>query len=529
MSDSSKEKNQIAQRKVYSAGIEKSDDYMLPEYYDDMLKILNVSARAKTNGKYIGSKNLDIDGELIYSVCFLNTQNKIRTVMFQCPIEESFEIDGISDSDNVIVSMDVVSKNYRMLSPRKINLKSKINCDAEYTNQKDISLEICGKHGQGDERFIEKKYKYEDCSSTVVYEDKGIEYDEFIPAENGELLDDVICFQMNTEINEIKYQDDGKVLIKGVSCFSGLFESESGDYVHINKKLPLSYEMEAEAANSNSMLYAVADLKDLRVGLNVDSNDSQQLIELEYLYDFILQVSNKDKAKMIVDAYSTSCEDILRYENAEIFETIGTEHTSFSLNTSKSLSELKISGKPICVFSNAVLDGIEYDPEKNKAIAEGNCNYKVIYSDEDKSYSFCEFKENFKYEMPSNGGKKSKPDIFYICNCELISNNMSSDENKIYCDSEISISFIEVDTSKHEIVKEIELHTDVPAEGNNGKIKIYYPDKNETVWDVAKKYKLSENELKIANQMSEDNEKCQKIMVIPERNTKDGEIYSRII
>ncbi|MBE6632380.1 MAG: DUF3794 domain-containing protein [Ruminococcaceae bacterium] len=513
-------------RMLFTSDLEKSEDFTLPEYYDDMQKVLNVSTRSRLNGKYVGSKNVDIDGEILYSVCFLNSANRIRNVIYSTPVEESFEIDGISEASNICVSIKVLNYNHRMLGPRKINLRSKLQCRIAYTIKKNCDPEILGKYNIDDEKNIEKKYIDKETSDVLTYEENGNELTETFEVENGEDgIADVISCNMNISVCDVLYSGNGITHVKCCGFFNGLFETESGEYVSKCKKISFDKDCTTPDFDESVVIEAFAEIRDMKLGINEDNVTNEKLAEFECTYDISLCGAVPKKVRLCTDAYSTICDDKLCRDKIKTVSVSASERNSFSLNMQKEKKDLGINGEILYLNATPYIDAVNYNSEKGRAVITGTCTVKGISKDDDRSVASFEYKEPFRFEMPF---AKDEREHSYSFACSVVWQNFTDEGEKLFCDVETEIGLTEFLSEFSDALVSIELSSPIVFDPDENGIKIYYPDKAEELWDIAKKYRLKCSELCSVNRISDERNKCGDILLIPNKHRGES-IYSKII
>ena len=101
------------------------------------------------------------------------------------------------------------------------------------------------------------------------------------------------------------------------------------------------------------------------------------------------------------------------------------------------------------------------------------------------------------------------------------------DENNIYSDLEILITYAIFEKHAEEMIRQSNVYKDKPiAREASASLTLYYPTSSDTLWDIAKKYGTTVPEIMAANGLSADT--ASGVLVIPKRGTGKPK-YSKII
>ena len=163
------------------------------------------------------------------------------------------------------------------------------------------------------------------------------------------------------------------------------------------------------------------------------------------------------------------------------------------------------------ILSSVDVDMASVDVSQGKAVFNGECNVKAVVSDKDGSYVNTEFSFPVRYEMPIGDVEK------YRCRCDgtVLDSRVSLDDNKLNVNAEIGINYELFENVSADTVEVVAINKSQPLQNVNEKVMVlYYPDKNETLWSVAKKYNVSRASLENVNnkQLSEG---LPRVIVIP--------------
>ena len=135
------EKEYISERSIIGLHSESVGEYPLPDYNGDVKRVLMITPRVVTTGKYMNEASLEFSGNVFYDVMYLDAQNNLSRAEFSTEFELGMKQDSECYEDSMI-STAISSYNVRLIGPRKFSAKASLSSDVRILERK--RLEILG-------------------------------------------------------------------------------------------------------------------------------------------------------------------------------------------------------------------------------------------------------------------------------------------------------------------------------------------------------------------------------------------------
>lgn len=453
-----------------------SGDFTLPDYQPEIKRLLRISASVLPPSKYISERGAEFAGNIDYYVLYTGSDNSLYCAPITAEYKINIPIDpGDFDRDGFIgeycgainVLPDMISG--RVMAPRKLNIK----CRLKGRGQVFADLELSG--GRTDE---EADVQSLISTATAVKRDWSL----------GEPLivrDEMICDNKDGEVRVI--MADGKVLINEITSLMGsvncrgdvylkllLCREADGKPYTVTRKMPFSHTVAVAGAESGTSATARGTVSEI----NITVDDGRIGIEVGMLVE--CETCILDRISFVKDVYSTRRVTENTYSNYDI-PVCGIASTgNFTLSDSKSLDEVMISPGSTVVDICGTVNPDEYDLESGRCAILGRARFSLLL-EKDGEYSTSDIELPFTYKTGASGDFDRAE-----FSCEIISARARVDGERIGIDAEIAVCGVASSYKSERIISAIGFGAEL--ERHRGEIVICYPDKNDSLWSIAKRY-----------------------------------------
>lgn len=469
----------------------------VPDIKPDILSIINTSGYVFINKKETTDNKIRVDGTVDVCIIYLSDDKtgSLRSINNVFNFTEYIDLPGVTDESFVKLKSTAGVLECKVTNGRKVSVRMPVTL--EVSASKKCKYEI-GKDIVDDRNMEIKKENVSfktlyncKCECTNINENINLN-DEDKPI--GEIL------QANMKIIGKDYKTSyNKILAKAEALIKFVYiaDDDTNSVETFEAKIPvmgfididgLTEDMEValdyEVKNFN-IRPVYQDLKACAISLNAD-------VEIcAYVY-------NKVNFDVISDMYSTDkkvnleCDTISVLSNNLNFNNTIEMTQSLLIPELETLKILNIDAVPVLTEIN-VLDG--------KLALEGNIEFNILYYKLDKKVL-----ENKKMELPfaqvikipeiqSNMKVETNVEIENI-ESRIIGGN----QLQIKLDMNVTVSNDE--EMKINSIKNIEV-TDESIK-NMPSIVIYYVKPNDTLWNIAKNFKTTVEDIKAINELTDD-------------------------
>ncbi len=506
---------------------ELSADYILPDTYPDVKRILRVSARPVLIERYISGKRLEYSGAVDYTVLFSAENDDgetLKCVHFAGDFNGTLgELEGL-DTANISIAPRVISCSARLSNPRKLSIKSSLASDIMIVGSFCCDPRIEANLPHNSKPRIEQLTKQIlSCRPyTVIAEpfrmSEDIQMDSTLPP-----VDELITCTSKFIVSEAKPvvdSSDASILIKGNIIVDCLYKAvgEPAAFRIFSKALPFSYDVRADECLSYYDGYSLDSLTanasitetELNADMGEDSYGEKRILELDLTAEVTLNMFCCHNTQLTLDAYSPghSAECVTEQLTAVLQPKMFNQ--SFSVSENVSISETGLSEKAVPIYATARLTTDSLSITRGRASLAGKADISMICSDRG---SFVSAQMSIPLRFEINTGDISEP-FSYFSDMNASDIRVRIDGEKICFDFETAVCLRISEKTRAHAVKSVNVTGDAALSSRRGRMTICYPAVGESTWDIAKRYGIRRDVLEAANQNRG------KVMVIPDTDIK---------
>lgn len=454
-----------------------SGEYSLPDDQPEIRRLLSVIPTVMPPAKYVGNTQIEWSGTVDYQVMYVGADGGIYSVPLSSeyhtslPIEASGEID-LGAGVLVFVTPTAETVTTRVSAPRKLSIRCRVRCRVCAYGKMPLEERCRGSAPLQSlrRRMLEGGTMRALCAlsemMTLHEEIGGIgEGVRVISASAVPFVQDV---RMSGEGMCVS----GEVLLKLMIC------SEDIRIETLSRKLPFAGNIDLDENIDAQFAVASGTVGELTVSVE----DGRILCDLELLLEG--RARQNRAVSYTADLYSTAVESECRVTEYMLPVVCKCENTNLSQSERLSASEYKLDeGTQILdVWCGVLWERCEN--EEGKYVLIGQSRYTLLCQKEGE-FSTVDVILPLRYETEASErdavGFDARADLLW-CRARLEGDLLS-------LDSELSVMAEFFGEASILPVCEVEFGETVPTRPCG--MTVYYPAPEETVWDVAKKYRIS--------------------------------------
>ncbi len=445
--------------------IKLSGDILVPDTKPDIINITGINGMCFIKKEEISEGKIRIDGNWNGNVIYLSDIGEIKSLNTNFDFLESIENDKIKSKDEIEYSYKILNTEARILNERKINLEVTV----EYTikDYKIEEIEIISNFEEGNDiqklerNVVSKKFLNYNFTKTSINED--VNFSE--TGKNIEILKRDL-FVANIE-KKISYN---KVLAKADANINILYLCDN-QVKKFECKIPIMSFIEIENVKEENIIDLNYNTRKFIITNNVSEKNS---INCDLEFEISCNVYDKKEFKVVEDLYSLEKDVKFSTQDVNMECICDMPNEFFEFNEKIGIEEIKeVYDYNYCLKKIEKSNGNNYEgvlgleiyycKEENNSLIQKNIEFPFIINNMSDDY---EFKID-KCEVKSVNEE-------YVCNF------------KITCIKNIRYENVSV-------LKECEL---VECSSNdNYSMIIYYVKPNDTIWKIAKAFKVSMDSL----------------------------------
>ncbi len=478
---------------------EVSEEYILPDYLPDIRKILFVNAKVEENDGVIQEGKAEYSGDLVFNVVYIGDTGQVKCVTQVYPYTNYISNEAIYDDSVIETVTKVENRSIRAVSPRKLLFKGKVVSEIAIFNKLCVSPRLVGGSGVEDEFTLERKTDVIECVNYLQFSESDIRVSEDIEFKGKTPISELVYSDVDLFMTDCKYTD-GTVSIKGnarVKCLLRCAEDgEGGEYEGIERNIPIEHSFNVKLPQNNSRCFGRFELGGIEVGIGSDSYGENRIIQIDFVCRANINAISNSDTVFTDDVFSTA----YKYENT--YKEVSTErlvkcgYSNFSASGSGDISNTEGIELDRVVFSQADSQMKLKEVSNGKAVFEGECLVKAVMADKTGNCTTSDVTFPIRFELPVECTEVNRCKV----ECIVLDSRVNIDGNRLNINSEIGIDYAVFEKITANSVTTVAIDKSVKlTENKGGFVSLYYPEKNEDLWSVAKKYGVSRALLEKAN------------------------------
>ncbi len=480
-------------------------EIVLPDYCKEIKKLLKCTFTPGIHTVSLSGERVTAKGTGVIRVLYLGEGDEADVFEKNCDLTSSVQMKDVPENAVVTAKQTVDFLNCRVTGQRKLSVSIGISTVFTCLCTKSEQIIATPSHKSLQTKtekplcevfhgFFEKIF---DLSETVVLNTEH-------PSIGRIVSTDAVCKTESCKLSS------GKLLLKGEVGIDICYLQEDGEnrFHRINHTMPISQII--DVGDSSSEMNADVALKTSQLGccLKADSSGKNRLVELNLRVCALVSLTEKKELAVITDCYCTDYEAEAVYEPSlqlcSVREIDEQNHCK---------GEIEFSDKVKDILSVRCID-IAKDIRYSEDAAELACTATlgIIFTDEKGIPCYCE--KNTDFSLRYSIVKKCREPLGFFELEPLAVTAVPSGEKaeisldckvkgKVYCRLE------------KEILKELNILEDKPKTDSNTALTLYFSQKDESLWDIAKSHNTTVELIQGENGISSDKTLKAGMLLVP--------------
>lgn len=481
--------NQIVGQKKEEAIVE--GDVIVNDIKPDVLNIISATGIPCVYKKEIMEGKIRIDGSINTYIIYLadDENSTVRSLNTVLDFTQVFDIDGAETGMIINEQLNVLNFECRILNSRKINIKAILEIEAKIYSNDNVEI-ISNISNLNDIQTLNNNRVVNSLAgsgNTRVYAKDTISID------NVDDLAEIMRADIKIVDKDIKLSYN-KVLAKADASVKILYLTEDNRIKSVDTKIPIMGFVDIENINDDDICDVDYKLKNLIIKPN---NADAHTIYIEAEIEIICFAYETKTINLIEDLYSISSD--LSFKQKQITAMAGKQNIKEICEINEKVNIPDLGNNQL--YDVCIRPQITTTTLKNgKVIYEGQINMEFLYET-------LSGMESRKIELPFNYNVESDG-IDEVCSLEttldtkrddFILNNDGNIEAKIEFEFNIAIS-------KNENINIInEISMEDSRQNNIYSMVIYFVKQGDTLWQIAKKFKSTIEDIARVNNIEDIN------------------------
>lgn len=484
-------------------------DYLLPDYYPDIFKLLKTQITPRIESQKISGNKLYIDGNSSVKVFYL-TDNKsdISFIEQHIPFSKTLELAAEIENPTIHITPKCYFVNSRAVSQRRIDIRGGLNFKIKVTAPKETTA-ICGGKGDGMQFHLAP---YSICDDRKYASKQFTVTDEIELGHSKPAFSSILNYNCSIVSTDYKIVAN-KVVCKGEILLHILYKPtiENAIPETMDFTIPISQIVDMQGIKEEYNCNTKFNLVSFNCAPKEHTGEENKILSCEFVINAFC-VADKNKEILLADdAFSNS------FEITSDTKTLSTEcylneikKTSVIKHTLETNSDNNISGV-YDAFCNISDCNAKYEESSFKI--DGTMEATILcYNNENIPFVI---EKTFPFNIPLDITENAE-NITFNPNAEVLDVSYSiSSPNTLELRTQVNINAPLYKTIKTNIISDITIDKEQKKETSPYALHLYYADKDESVWNIAKKFNTSMTAVMEENSLEDELLKEDTMLIIP--------------
>ena len=508
---------------------EVSTDTILPDHMPDLKKMLMVTARTIPDPVPLPvSGRADYGGNVVFTAVFETEEGKMASLSSQVPYSCSCDIpeSKCAAAENLTCEIlsDACEPACRVINSRKLNFKCRLRHDISVYGRTAVTPTIVGTVTADDEMSLETDFL--SCETLnllhAVKNDIAASCDMEIEAAASPAVTIIWCRPSYTVT--ACHPQNGYVELEGEATINCLYLDEAGQYVTLHQTSPLSCDLDMPGLHDGCKLMARLIPGSVRASLQNNSFGENKIVEIDSVYSAEVWAAENTDGQLTRDMYSTAYECENKYADTELSSLLRCSSFNFTVNASVPRSESGASEMREVIAAAVSLSAPMITPHEgtNRALYEAEASVAVTGLTAEVELTSA----NFNFPVKSEFDAGIDPSFPYTIKCLASPVNVRGrlEPGAICADFEIMLDHMTLGSRRVQLLSSCTLTRDKPVDhSGTAPVMLYYPQPEESLWEIARHYKTTRHAIAEANGLQEDRIGSEHVILIPRLTVKKTE------
>jgi len=472
-------------------------DLIVPDIKPDILKVLQVDATAYLSRKELGDGRVLLSGRVDMTVLYIPDceGTAVQHIHTSFDFSHKLEKRAIVTDACVFAEADVVRAEFHVINSRKIGLKAIVGLSCEVVGAKQLDL-VCGVEGA----YAEQKKEALMLNTALSNRSETFLMKETLEVPAGKpAVAEVLKVDLKIGDKEIKPITE-KVVAKGVlkACVLYMSMADSIEFMEFDVPFTEVFDLPGVYEGVNCTLdYQISDCNYEITG---DTGGERRIVILEVTACAKLRASKQTEIEVIEDCYCPGYDTQLQFCEDEVDEIVASPSCQ---NTLREVVAIDKALPQIAGVYNVITKTVVSTTriEGGKLEIEGKIDAYILYLTDHEQMPVYSYKKEipFRYLLDA---PESEDGLVCAVRAEVEHTSYHlnvANEVELRCILSLSADIIR--KRKLSLLCEAEI-LPISCEDKKG-IVIYFVQPGDSVWSIAKRYRVPMTEIIDNNQLCE--------------------------
>lgn len=480
------------------------EDFNVPDAKPDVGRMIQKKGEVEISDVQVSEGKARVFGSLVFHLLYVadDGSRRIHSLKGELPIDETINLDGLLGGDKVCLKWDLEDLTIHRINSRKLNIRSVVTFDTSIEELRDTPVPVGLRDGEG----ISMKKKELRVLELGVQKKDTLRIKETVTlASNKPNIHEILWKDMEVRGLELR-PEENKINAKGELFLFCLYAGDDGEQPlqWVEQAIPFHGEVECSGCTAEMIPNIEASMIQANIEVQPDADGEERTFQADAVLELDMKLYQEETLSLLQDVYTPKM-DCVPVNQEEVLENL------LIRNYSKCRvgDRISVSGPQNRILQLCHSDGkIKLDEVKlveNGIQVQGIVELRILYivSDDDMPFYAAEAAIPFTHVIEAEGIDKNCR--YYLrTDLEQLSATML-DSNEIEAKAVINLNAIVLNQQKESVMQYVQENPlDREKIQNMPGIVCYMVQSGDTLWDIAKKFYTTTDEIRELNNLKGD-------------------------
>lgn len=474
-------------------------DIIVPDTKPDILKVLQVDAIACITQKSAENGRVMLNGRVYLKILYIPDKEgeKIKSIITSCDFSQPIENSGITEESLIAVDASAERVEFLLKNSRKLQIKAIAAIDYEIFALKTLEIAV---DTEADEK-IELKKENIKLQNAVDFCEHEIGVHERIEVPSGQTSIKELL-KVDTKITDTEHKTvTGKIVVKGVVYVCMLYSDDNCNTEFVEEEINFTEVLDSCDVSEETVCDVDYVITDMDCKIEEDGDGDNRIVDIDVSVNVRVKATECVNLEIISDCYEPYKKTTLTREEIVLDEVAA---KPCAQNTIREIVDVGANAPAVSGVYNVIAKPYitKAELQRNKFLCEGRIEAYILYlseSSENPVYSIKkEIPFSYMLDCDAEGGgliPEVKAEIMHTGY-----NLNAAGEIELRCNLSLNANIIR----RRSISIITEITTEDISDSDKKGIVIYFVQKGDSIWSIAKNYGVPKESILSFNDLNEE-------------------------
>lgn len=489
------------------------EDFNVPDVKPDIYRMIQKKGDIRMEEVQVIDGKARIRGFLYFQLLYVadTPQHQVCSLEGKIIIDENLFLKDMENGDKVCVKWKMEDLSLHIINSRKLNVKAIVEFSASVDEVMQIPFPTQWK---GNLEVSEKRRTIRMTSLGVHKKDTLRKKEDFILPSNMPNIREILWSDLEVRGLEARANED-KVSVKGeVFVFLLYAENEENPLQWLERVMPFSGEIHCAGSKSDMIPYIDVSLTQTNVEVKPDADGEERTIQMDWVLELDMKLYQENTEQLLTDVYTPMKECMLERKTQTLEHLLIKNDAKCRIQDRIPIQEAQGKILQIC-HSEGIVTIDHVAMVENGMKVDGILALRILYCISDDEMPFYSVETAIPFSRTIEADGIGKDCVYQMqAGIDQLATAML-DSNEIEVRAILNLDVVVLRQWKENLITQItERDLDMEILEKMPGIVCYMMQPQDSLWDVAKKFYTTVEEIKKMNELGEEEPEVRRPLLI---------------